>query len=131
MRKLLLFLCVIFSIKAFAQAEDAWLFLKDKPNSTAFLDSPLMMLSQKAIERRQKLNISLDEKDVPIYIDYYNQLKNEGNIVVLGKSKWLNAVHIQGTVSQINGLPPNFPFIDHIEFANKSLNSGAKQRVKQ
>jgi serine protease AprX len=131
MRKLLLFLCVIFSIKAFAQAEDAWLFLKDKPNSTAFLDSPLMMLSQKAIERRQKLNISLDEKDVPIYIDYYNQLKNEGNIVVLGKSKWLNAVHIQGTVSQINGLPPNFPFIDHIEFANKSLNTDAKKRIKK
>jgi hypothetical protein len=130
MRKLLLFLCFIFSIEAFAQVEDAWLFLKDKPNSTTFLDSPLMMLSQKAIERRQTLNISLDEKDVPIHTDYYNQLKNEGNIVVLGKSKWLNAIHIQGTVAQINGLPPNFPFIDHIEFANKSLNVNGKKREK-
>lgn len=131
MKKTLLFLFVTISFSSFAQIEDAWLFLKDKPNADTFLANPLTMLSQKAIERRGKQNISVDEKDVPIYADYYNQLKNEGNIIVLRKSKWLNAVHIQGTVAQVNGLPPNFPFIASIEFANKSLNANGKKRTKK
>lgn len=130
MKKLLFFLFLTLSFSSFAQLEDAWLFLKDKPDAATFLANPLTMVSQKAVDRRNIQNIDFDEKDVPIHADYYNQLKNEGNIIILGKSKWLNAVHIQGTVSQINGLPPNFPFIASIEFANKSLNTNGKKREK-
>ena len=130
MKKLLLFLFISISFCSFAQIEDAWLFLKDKPAKATFLANPLTMLSQTAIDRRSNDGIAFDEKDVPIHEDYYNQLKNEGNIIILGKSKWLNAVHIQGTVSQINGLPPNFPFIETIEFANKSLNFNGKNSSK-
>ncbi|SDR88341.1 Por secretion system C-terminal sorting domain-containing protein [Polaribacter sp. KT25b] len=130
MKKLLLFLCVASFFSTFSQTEDAWLYLKDKPNSATFLQNPLQMLSQRSLDRRIIQNISLDVKDVPIDENYYNQLKNEGNITVLGKSKWLNAIHVQGTVSQINGLLSNFTFIESIEFANKSLNPGAKKRVK-
>tara|TARA_R110002126_G_scaffold112105_1_gene250142 strand:+ start:4815 stop:6476 length:1662 start_codon:yes stop_codon:yes gene_type:complete len=129
--KKLLYLFLFISLCSFGQTEDAWVFLKDKPSAATILENPLTILSPKALERREIHNISLDEKDVPIHTAYYNQLKNEGNIVVLGKSKWLNAIHIQGTVTQINGLPPNFPFIGHIEFANKSLNTDAKKRIKK
>lgn len=128
---MLLFLFLLTFCNVFSQIEDAWLFLKDKPNVAEVLKNPRDILSEKAIERRNIHGIPLDEKDVPIHIDYYNQLKNEGNITILGKSKWLNAVHIQGTVSQINGLLSNFSFIDSIEFANKSLNTGNKKRTKK
>ncbi|WP_397446817.1 S8 family serine peptidase [Polaribacter sp. R77954] len=131
MKKILLFLCAATFFSTFSQTEDAWLYLKDKPNATTVLQNPIDILSEKALQRRTKLGISLDEKDVPIHLDYYNQLKNEGNIVVLGKSKWLNAIHIQGTVSQINGLLPNFPFIESIEFANKSLNTNGEKKEKK
>ena len=131
MKKILLFLLVTISFSSFAQIEDAWLFLKDKPNKTTFLENPLTMLSQRALDRRSIQNVALDSLDVPIHTDYYNQLKNEGNIIVLGKSKWLNAIHIKGTVAQINGLLPNFPFIASIEFANKSLNANGKKRLKR
>ena len=130
MKKLLLFLFTITSIQFSAQ-EDAWVFLKDKPNKNSFLDNPLSMLSQRAIDRRSKLNIAIDEKDVPIEITYYNQLKNESRINVLAKSKWLNAIHVQGELADLNNLLTKFNFIDRLEFANKSLNKKTKKNIKK
>ena len=130
MKKLLLFLFLISTIKVASQ-EDAWIFLKDKPNKTTFLENPLTMLSQKALDRRNKLNISVDVIDVPIDENYYNQLKSDNKVTVLAKSKWLNAVHIQGEIDDINELLSKYSFINRIEFANKSLNTGAKKRTKK
>ncbi|MCI2227981.1 S8 family serine peptidase [Polaribacter sp. MSW13] len=124
MKKLLLFL-FITALQVNAQ-EDAWIFLKDKPNKTTFLENPLTMLSQRALDRRSKLSISLDSLDVPIDQTYYNLIKNESNIIVLAKSKWLNAIHIQGEVNDINNLSSIHNFIDHIEFADKTLNTSGK-----
>jgi hypothetical protein len=126
MKKLLLFLFIISCLNISGQEEDAWVFLKDKPNKVAFIDSPLTMLSQRALNRRSKLNIPIDVIDVPVDQTYFNQLKNDVNITVLAKSKWLNAVHIQGEVNDINNLLSVYSFIDYIEFANKSLNLSAK-----
>lgn len=123
---LLLFLTTFFQVKA---QEDAWIFLKDKPNTTVFLENPLSMLSQRALDRRSKLNISIDAIDVPVDKTYYDQIKNEANISILGKSKWLNVIHVQGEVTDINSLQSQFSFIDHIEFANKSINSNRKSKA--
>ena len=130
MKKLLLFLFLtsIFQISA---QEDAWIFLKDKPNKTIFLENPLTMLSQRALDRRVTLDISLDFIDVPVDETYYNQLKNDVNITVVAKSKWLNTIHVQGEVGAINDLLSVYSFIDHIEFANKSLNTAAKSKSKK
>src|SRR6056300_1480662 len=103
MKKFLLFLIFIYSTTFFAQQEDAWLFFKDKPNAAAYTANPLTMLTQKAIDRREKQNITIDETDVPIHQSYINNIKNSLGITVLGKSKWLNALHIQGTQTAING----------------------------
>ena len=120
-------LFIYFSVYS-QENEDAWVFMKDKPNSDTFLANPLQMLSQRSIDRREKSNIPIDEKDVPIHQVYYTKLKNEVTIAVLGKSKWLNAVHVQGTVTQINDLFSKFNFIKSIEYANKSLNTSEKSK---
>lgn len=131
MKKKFLLISILFiSFSVYSQEnEDAWVFMKDKPNSATFLANPLQMLSQRSIDRREKSNISIDEKDVPIHQVYYTKLKNEVTIAVLGKSKWLNAVHVQGTVTQINDLFSKFNFIESIEYANKSLNTNEKSKV--
>jgi serine protease AprX len=95
------------------------------------LQNPLQMLSQRSLDRRTIQNISLDLKDVPIDVTYYNQLKNNVNITILGKSKWLNAVHIQGVASAIKALLNTYSFIESIEFADKSLNPNAKNIGKK
>ena len=71
MKNLLLFLFLTSFFQLSAQ-EDAWVFLKDKPNKTTFLENPLTMLSQRALDRRAVLNISLDFIDVPVDETYYD-----------------------------------------------------------
>ena len=130
MKKILFLFVLACSLQLSSQTEDAWVFLNDKPNSAAFLMNPLTMLSQRSLERRTKQSIPLDVKDVPIDEDYLNAVKDVSTITVLGKSKWLNAIHIQGTVNDINSLLSSFSFIASIEFANKSLNKGVKESQK-
>jgi serine protease AprX len=129
MKKLLLFLFLAAIFQTHSQ-EDAWVFLKDKPDKATFINNPIKMLSQRALDRRSKLAIPIDIIDVPVDETYYNQIKNEENVIVLAKSKWLNAIHIQGQVDDINDLLTTYSFIDYIEFANKSLNKSGKSIAK-
>ena len=129
--KLLSFIFLIFSSTIFSQTiiEDAWVYFIDKPSESSYLASPITMLSQRAIDRRTRYNIPFDSKDVPIEATYINQVKAQTGITVLAKSKWLNALHIKGTQIDINNLI-NLSFVASIDFADKSLNSGAKTIVK-
>ncbi len=129
MKKLFSLFIFLISLQLFAQ-EDAWVFLKDKPSSAAFLATPLTMLSQRALDRRTRQNIALDSKDIPIEATYYNQIKSATGITVLAKSKWLNALHVQGTQVNINNLKTSFSFIQSIEFADNSLNTNGKKFPK-
>lgn len=123
MKKILFFIFLLSFQFSYAQEEDAWIYFKDKPNAQHFLSNPLEMLSQRAIDRRNKQNISFDEKDVPLHSAYYNQIKSVDGIAVLAKSKWLNALHIKGSSNDISSLKQQFSFIEKIEFANKILNN--------
>lgn len=125
MRKLSFLVAFLCCLQGFAQ-EDAWVFFKDKPSASTYIASPLTMLSQRALDRRLRQNIDLDTKDAPLEASYYNQIKNTAGILVLAKSKWLNAVHVQGTQNAINGLKTSFSFVESIEFADKSLASNSK-----
>ena len=132
MKKIIFLYIIFFSTQISSQEtiEDAWIFLKDKPNATTFLNNPLTMVSQRAIYRRETQGIAFDEKDVPIHTGYYNQIRNEENLTILGKSKWLNAIHVQATVSKIKTLSSKYNFIKAIEYANKSLNFKGKRTSK-
>ena len=118
-----------------AQIEDAWVYFKDKPSKTSYFDTPLSMLSQRALDRRTRYNIALDIKDVPIESTYITTVANASGITVLAKSKWLNAIHIQGEKSDIDDLLnlelESFVFIDSIEFANKNLNSSKSNKTSK
>ncbi len=125
MKKILFFIVFCISLQLFSQ-EDAWVFLSDKPNAATFLANPLTMLSQRSLDRRTRQAITLDQKDVPVESTYYTQIKNATGITVLAKSKWLNAIHVQGTQADIDALKTDFTFVTSIEFANNSLNTGRK-----
>lgn len=106
--------------------EDAWVYFKDKPNSQHFLDNPSEMLSARALERRTNQNIPLDLRDVPLEETYINQVKSATGIVVLAQSKWMNALHIRGTQTDITALKL-LSFVDKVVFADKTLNITGKK----
>jgi len=116
---ILLFFLVCNS--AFSQ-EHAWVYFKDKPNEATFLANPLTMLTQKALDRRAKQNIPLDTKDIPIPFSYITAVNNTTGVEVKAKSKWLNALHVFGSVSEIKTLL-NLSFVESVDFAANDLNS--------
>lgn len=121
MKKNTLLFLMFLSFIASAQ-EDAWVYFIDKPDATYYLANPLEMLSQRALDRRTAQNIALDDKDVPISVSYINQVTASPGITVKAKSKWLNALHIRGTITNIQNLR-NLSFVDRVDFANKTLNT--------
>jgi subtilisin family serine protease len=121
MKNFCLFLFLLVSSVGFSQQEDAWVYFKDKPDFQSYYDAPLTMLSQRALDRRTNQNIPLDIKDVPIKQSYIDAIVASNGIVVKAKSKWMNALHIQGLEANIKALTLN-SFVDRVDFANKALN---------
>lgn len=101
--------------------EDAWVYLNAKNDVENALANPITILTQEAIDRKNLRGTAIDYRDVPVYEAYITELKNITGITVLAKSKWFNAVHVQGTESDINNLLSE-SFVDHIEFFNRNLN---------
>lgn len=118
-------LLLLLSSVMFSQ-EDAWVYFKDKPNAQSFLDTPSKMLSLRALERRAHQKIPLDLTDAPIEETYINQIKISTGITIKAHSKWLNAIHIRGTQTDITALK-SLSFVDKVSFANKTLNTTSKK----
>ncbi|WP_405569602.1 S8 family serine peptidase [Winogradskyella sp. Asnod2-B02-A] len=121
---LLLFICIGIS---FGQ-EDAWIYLTDKPNVEASISNPISILSQKAIDRKQNHNVTIDERDVPVNETYISDLKLQTGITVMAKSKWFNAIHVRGIEEDINALL-NLNYVESIDFANQSLNTASRSTI--
>jgi hypothetical protein len=126
--KYFLFL-LLFSGFVFSQ-EEAWVYFNDKPNAQFYLDNPIQMLSQRALDRRQNQGISIVLNDAPIHQTYIDQINAAQGIVVKAKSKWMNCVHVRGSITDINALT-NLPFVHHVQFANRTLNQQGKMARRQ
>ncbi len=122
---LLLFICCSFI--SFAQ-QDAWVYLNSKPQSQNYFDNPLLMLTQRALDRRTVQSISVDILDVPVDENYILQIQSSNGITVKAKSRWMNALHVQGSISNINALK-TLPIVASVIFADRSLNAGGKSKI--
>ncbi|MCM4165232.1 MULTISPECIES: S8 family serine peptidase [unclassified Arenibacter] len=121
MARATLLLFVIFSVWGRAQ-EHAWVYFKDKDRVEESLLNPSSILSARAIQKKGRFNIAIDERDVPVSEAYIAQLKLQTGITVKAKSKWFNCVHVLGNVSDIASLM-DLPFVDHISYADKGINA--------
>ncbi|MDI5949291.1 S8 family peptidase [Flavobacterium yafengii] len=124
MKKTYIFLFLLITSAGFSQ-QDAWVYFNAKPNSQFYLDTPLEMLTQRALDRRTNQSIALDFKDIPVEESYIDQVKLAIGITVMAKSKWMNAVHVRGSQANINSLAL-LSFVSKVDFADKSLNQTAK-----
>lgn len=106
---LLSFLLLFFITNVFAQFTKYVIRFKDKAGTPFTIDNPSAYLSAKAIARRTKQNIAIDETDLPITPRYIDSVRLSGSVSILNESKWLNQICIQTTDSlaliKINNLP--------------------------
>ena len=88
--KLLLF--YFFLLTHFLSAQNNYIvYFKDKNNSNYSTLNPQAYLSQRAIMRREKCHISIQESDLPVNQNYIQQVQATGAKVIYSL-KWLNAV---------------------------------------
>ncbi len=123
MKKLSLLFIVFITTFSFAQTEDALVYLeaKDPATITAALANPITILTQASLDRKNLQGTAVDDRDVPLNETYKAAIEAATGISVLAKSKWLNAVYVRGSETNINNLL-NLSFVTDVEFANKSLN---------
>jgi len=123
----LIFLLASFNIlNAQKVSEKHVVFLTDKNNSPYSLNNPEEFLSARAIDRRIKYNIALDEKDLPVTPSYISQISATGAIF-LYPLKWFNAVAISTDDPAVLAAILALPFVDSVNTVDKGYQDGVKQ----
>lgn len=98
MKKLLIIIFLLGGYtNSFAQYSRYIIQLKDKAGTPFSINTPLQFLSQRAISRRTRYNIGIDQTDLPVTPRYIDSIQLSGNVTILNISKWLNQVCILTT----------------------------------
>lgn len=100
---------LLFNATLFAQEKSFyWIELNNKTTSTHSISSPETFLTQAAIDRRVKQNISITEQDLPVPKNYIDEINGFDDVEVHNTSRWMNAILIKThnlvSVNQIKAL---------------------------
>jgi hypothetical protein len=112
MKKIISLICFAMLFQqSYAQYTRYIIKFKDKQNNPYSISNPSQFLSQRAIDRRTRYNISIDSTDLPVTPRYIDSLRLAGTVTILNVSKWLNQVAIKtsdaAALTKIN----SFPFV--------------------
>lgn len=116
MKKLSL-LIVLLAVTVLSQAQVApniyWVQFTDKNDSPYSIDNPEAYLSQRALDRRSRLGIAIDEYDLPVNPSYLQAVANCG-AELINPSKWLNGVSIHTTDPSVVIAINNLEFVSAV-----------------
>ncbi|SOD80782.1 S8 family serine peptidase [Spirosoma fluviale] len=120
----LLVVLLLCQITGFGQSTRKFLvLLRDKTNSPYSISRPEQFLSPRSILRRQKQNISILERDLPVNPAYVSQLQQAGAKIWF-TSRWLNAVLVEATDATIATVQ-RLPIVKGLEFGRSLANARA------
>lgn len=133
MKSRLILIIVFFLVQITGFAQDLpngyyWVQFKDKNGTPFQVSRPEAFLSQRAIDRRNRQHIAIDETDLPVSPDYLDSLSRKG-FQVLHCSKWLNGATIFVPDSIQATKLSNLPFVSSYQFT-KPANISKSARLK-
>ena len=97
---LLLLLVASFFAEAQVATNIYWVQFTDKDNSPYSIDAPEQYLTQRALDRRARLGIAIDEYDIPVN-PHYLEAVAECGAELINPSKWLNGVTVHATSAAV------------------------------
>jgi subtilisin family serine protease len=105
--------------------------LKDKKESKYSINKPEEFLSKRAIDRRIRYKIPIDEKDIPVNQKYIIELKALG-LKIHNISRWTNSVvvYTEDTLL-IESLPGKLSFVKSVGFQKISKNQNPKNLLQK
>lgn len=126
-KTILLLSMLIIVLSAFSQDYNYQfrLILKDKGKTSFSVKKPEKFLSKKAIERRERQGIKVDESDLPISQEYINTIQSLGGVVI-AKSKWLQSVCVHCPDSAMVEEYKKLPFVADAVFVWKGKDKTIK-----
>jgi len=130
-RAILFFIVGCLAGQSAAQVNRYIVFFKDKAGTPYSINNPAEFLSAKAIQRRAKQGISINDQDLPVTPSYVDEVRNAG-ATVLYTTRWLNGALIQCdalSLSALLALPP-VQGIELVAPGSRPANGGRNGRVK-
>ena len=86
-----------------AQENRYMVFFSDKDNSSYSVSNPEEFLSSKALSRRVKHALSIDESDLPVNDDYIQSVKSLGASTYF-RTKWMNGILVEMIPSLVSSV---------------------------
>ena len=107
--------------------------LTDKDNNSFSIKKPQAFLSAKALERRNRYGIAVDEIDLPLPPSYLKKIKQEG-LKIYNQSKWTNSLVVETDDTMKVVALKALPFVKSIRKVwigtNEPKKTNAKERFK-
>ncbi|MCF8296321.1 MAG: S8 family serine peptidase [Saprospiraceae bacterium] len=97
----------------------------DKNNSPYSISNPLEFLSQKALDRRAKSSVQIQQNDIPVNPFYVDSLKKIG-AVVLHTSRWFNAATVFISDSNLVNQISSASFVKSVQCVAKETSKKKK-----
>lgn len=127
----LLVLLAGFSVSTLAQTNRYMVFFADKAGTPHSLTQPGTFLSDKAMQRRAKAMVAVNDKDLPVVPAYVSQLRATGAKAFF-TTRWMNGALVEATSTQLVAIQA-LPFVTSTEFVapNHKLLGGRKGWIGQ
>ena len=103
-------------------------FFKDKQGTPYRVETPEEFLSRRAITRRQKYKITVNEEDLPVSSKYVRAIEDLGTSVYY-TTRWLNAVLIQADEDHLTRIE-EFSFVKRWAFVAPSLENRSVREAR-
>lgn len=119
-KKKIFLLFAFLTLSSYSQTAPTkfWIQFTDKNNSPYSVSTPSQFLSQRAIDRRTKFTIAIQQNDIPINKTYTDSIQKSG-LTILNKSKWFNAATIYTSDTNLLTQIRSYSFVKKIEPVRK------------
>lgn len=98
-----------------------WVQFTDKDATPYSLSQPEQFLSQRAMDRRAAQGIAYDALDLPVDPAYIETVLAAGEVDLLNRSKWFNAITIRTTDQNALAAIQGLPFIQAIRSTGSNM----------
>jgi serine protease AprX len=97
-----------------------WIELTDKNNSPYAISRPQEFLSARALERRHRAGVPVQEEDLPVNPDYIKTIDAAPGVVIHGRSRWLNALSVVADSAAAAALI-QLPFVRKVTYIGRDI----------
>lgn len=122
---ILLTLSLVSGLQLSAQVPRYLISFTDKQNSPYRLNAPSVYLSERALQRRSRQQISIDSTDLPVNPAYIDSLLKAGNVRVVYTLRWTNQAVIRTSDAEALQKIQALPFVKDVNRnANRMMDDG-------